>query len=137
MLEPKKQKFRKQFRGKCRGVARSNNTVAYGEYGLKALTGGWIGARQIEAVRRAITGYTKRKGKVWVKIFPHKSYTSKPINSKMLGGKGDVEGFVAVVKPGTVMFEIGGVDENVAKEALRLASHKMSVKTKFVRKNDL
>jgi len=118
-----------------RGVASSNNEVTFGEYGLKAVTCGWVNAREIEAARRAITGYIKRKGKVWIKIFPDKPYTKKPTNSKMLGGKGDIEGYVAVVKPGLVMFEVGGVSEEIAKESLRLASHKLSVKTKFVEKS--
>ena len=132
MMQPKKRKYRKEFRGKMGGVATANNDVSFGDYGLKATQCGWVNAREIEAARRSMTGYTKRKGRVWIKIFPHKPYTSKPVNSKMINGKGDIEGYVAVVKPGTIMFEIGGVDEKVAKEALRLASQKLSVKTKFV-----
>ena len=132
MLQPKKRKHRKEFRGKMAGVATANNEVSFGEYGLKSVQCGWINAREIEAARRAMTGYTKRKGRVWIKIFPHKPYTAKPVNSKMINGKGDIEGYVAVVKPGTIMFEIGGVEERVAKEALRLAAQKLSVKTKFV-----
>lgn len=132
MLQPKKRKHRKEFRGKMGGVATANNEISFGDYGIKASQCGWINAREIEAARRAMTGYTKRKGRVWIKIFPHKPYTAKPINSKMINGKGDIEGYVAVVKPGTVMFEIGGVEEKIAKEALRLAAQKLSVKTKFV-----
>lgn len=132
MLQPKKRKHRKEFRGKMAGVATANNEVSFGEYGLKSVQCGWVNAREIEAARRAMTGYTKRKGRVWIKIFPHKPYTAKPVNSKMINGKGDIEGYVAVVKPGTIMFEIGGVEERVAKEALRLAAQKLSVKTKFV-----
>lgn len=136
MLQPKKLKHRKQFRGKRRGVANANNTVAYGEYGLKSQECGWVNAREIEAGRRAIIGHIKRKGKVWIKIFPDKPYTQKPNNSKMLGGKGDVEGYVAVVRPGNMMFEISGVTEELAREALRLGANKMSVKTKIVAKKE-
>lgn len=135
MLQPKKRKYRKDFRGKMGGVASANNTIAFGDYAIKSTQCGWIESRQIEAARRAITGSIKRKGKVWIKIFPHKPYTSKGTNSKMIAGKGDIEGYVAVVRPGTILFEIGGVDRDTAKEALRLASHKLSVKTKFVSKN--
>jgi large subunit ribosomal protein L16 len=137
MLEPRKRKYRKEMRGKMGGIASSNNSVDFGEYGLKSMESGWINAREIEAARRAMTGHTKRKGKVWLKIFPHKPYTKKSVNSKMLGGKGAVEGYVAVVSPGTVLVEIGGVDEKTAREALRLAGHKFSVKTKFVSRMDI
>lgn len=136
-LQPKKRKYRKEFRGKMGGVASANNTISFGEYGLKAMDSAWIEARQIEAARRAITGYIKRKGKVWIRVFPHKPYTNKPTNSKMLGGKGDIVGYVAVVQPGTVIFEIGGVTKKDAQEALRLAAHKLSVKTRFVTKKDI
>lgn len=132
MMQPKKTKFRKEFRGKMRGVATVNNELSFGEYGLKAQDRGWVNAREIEAARRAITGHIKRKGKVWIKVFPHKPYTKKPNNTKMIAGKGDIEGYVAVVVPGTIMFELGGVELTTAKEALRLASHKLSIKTKFV-----
>lgn len=134
MLEPKKRKYRKEFRGKMGGVASSNNEVVFGDYGLKAMENGWINAREIEAARRAITNFTKRKGKVWIKIFPHKPYTQKSTNSKMIGGKGAVEGYVAVVVPGTILFEIGGVDEKVAREALGVGAQKLSMKAKFVQK---
>ena len=137
MLQPKKRKFRKEFRGKMTGVATANNEISFGEYGIKATHCAWIYAREIEAARRAMTGYTKRKGRVWVKIFPHKQYTNKPINSKMINGKGDIQGYVAVVKPGNVLFEIGGVDRNTAKEALRLASNKLSIDTKFVERKKI
>ena len=119
------------------GIASSNNSVDFGEYGLKSLENGWINAREIEAARRAVTGYTKRKGKIWIKIFPHKPYTQKSINSKMLGGKGAVEGYVAVVTPGTMLIEIGGVSEKIAREAMRSAGHKFSVNTKFVSRIDI
>jgi large subunit ribosomal protein L16 len=125
------------MRGKMGGIASSNNRVDFGEYGLKSLESAWIGAREIEAARRAMTSFTKRKGKVWLKIFPHKPYTKKALNSKMVQGKGPVEGYVAVVSPGTVLIEIGGVDEATAREALRLAGHKFSVKTRFVTRMDI
>ncbi|MDD2578090.1 MAG: 50S ribosomal protein L16 [Candidatus Dojkabacteria bacterium] len=137
MLEPRKRKYRKEMRGKMGGIASSNNRVDFGEYGLKSLESAWIGAREIEAARRAMTSFTKRKGKVWLKIFPHKPYTKKALNSKMVQGKGPVEGYVAVVSPGTVLIEIGGVDEATAREALRLAGHKFSVKTRFVTRMDI
>jgi large subunit ribosomal protein L16 len=137
MLQPRKSKHRKEMRGKMGGVASANNKITFGEFGLKSLESSWINAREIEAARRAMTGYTKRKGKVWIKIFPHKPYTQKSTNSKMLGGKGEVEGYVAVVAPGNVLVEIGGVDEKTAREALRLAGHKFSVKTKFVKRFDI
>lgn len=134
MLEPKNRKYRKEFRGKMGGVATNNNSIAFGEYGLKSLENGWIKSREIEAARRAITGYMKRKGKVWIKIFPHKPYTQKSTNSKMIAGKGDVEGYVAVVRPGTMLFELSGVSREIAQEAMRLGSQKLSVKTKFIEK---
>lgn len=137
MLQPKIRKYRKEFRGKMNGVASANNTIAFGEYGIKSMEHGWIEANQIEAGRRAITGHMKRKGKVWVKIFPHKPYTRRGINSKMIGGKGEVEGYVAVVKPGNIIYEVSGVSENVAREALRLGANKLPVKTKFVSKKEI
>lgn len=136
-LQPKKRKFRKEFRGKMGGVASANNSISFGEFGLKAMENAWIESRQLEAARRAITGHIKRKGKVWIRVFPHKPYTNKPTNSKMIGGKGDIVGYVAVVQPGTVIFEIGGVPEKEAREALRLAAHKLSVKTRFTTKKDI
>lgn len=137
MLQPKKRKHPKEFRGNMGGVATANNKVTFGDFGLKAMENGWINAREIEAARRAVSNFTKRKGKVWLKIFPHKSYTQRSVNSKMMGGKGAVEGYVAVVVPGTVMIEIGGLDEATSKEALKLAAHKFSVKTKFISKLDI
>ena len=137
MLQPKIRKYRKEFRGKMNGVASANSTIAFGEYGIKSMEHGWIEANQIEAGRRAITGHMKRKGKVWVKIFPHKPYTRRGINSKMIGGKGEVEGYVAVVKPGNIIYEVSGVSENVAREALRLGANKLPVKTKFVSKKEI
>ncbi len=136
-LEPRKSKYRKQFRGKMKGVASANNEIAYGDFALKAVGRGWVNSREIEAARRAIVGHTKRKGRVWIKVFPDKPYTKKPTNSKMLGGKGAVEGYVAVVKPGAIVLELGGVKEEIAKEALRLADHKLSIKTRFIKKSEV
>ena len=134
MLIPKRVKHRKQFRGRMKGRAMRGNTVSHGEFGLVACEPSWITNRQIEAARIAMTRYMKRGGKVWIKIFPHKSYTAKAIGVRMGSGKGAPEGWVAPVKRGKVMFEIGGVSEEVAREALRLASHKLPVKTKFVKR---
>jgi large subunit ribosomal protein L16 len=132
MLQPKKTKFRKHFRGKMKGVASGANEIHFGQFGLQAKECGWITDRQIEATRRTITRHIKRKGKVWLRLFPDKSYTKKPAEVKMGKGKGEVEGWVAVVKPGRVLFELGGVDRDVAKEAFRLASHKLGIKTRFI-----
>ncbi len=132
MLQPKKEKYRKKFRGKMRGKETRCNRLSAGDYGLKALNSSWVTSRQIEAARRTIAGYTKRKGKVWLRIFPDKSYTSKPSESKMGAGKGEVEGYVAVVKPGRIIFEIGGIDKKIAVEALRRAGNKLPIKTKIV-----
>jgi large subunit ribosomal protein L16 len=134
MLQPKTRKYRKEFRGKMGGVATNNNSIDFGEYGLKSVQNAWIKSREIEAARRAITGHMKRKGKVWIKIFPHKPYTQKSTNSKMIAGKGEVEGYVAVVRPGTMLFELSGVSKEIAQEAMRLGAQKLSVKTKFVEK---
>lgn len=134
MLQPRKQKYRKQFRGKMKGVATSGAEVHFGDFGLQAKECGWVNSREIEAARRSITGYLKRKGKVWIRIFPDKPFTKKPSEVRMGKGKGAVEGYVAVVKPGRVLFEIGGVKEELAKEAFRIASHKLSVKTRFIEK---
>ncbi len=133
-LMPKKTKFRKQQKGRLRGKATRGNKVTDGEYGLQALELGLITSNQIEAARVAMTRYIKRGGNVWIKIFPDKPITSKPIGTRMGKGKGNVEYWVAPVKPGRVMFEIGGIPEATAKEALRLAGNKLSVKTKFVKK---
>lgn len=110
----------------------SNNKLTSGDLGLKAMERGWVNAREIEAARRAIIGHVKRKGKVWIKIYPDKPYTMKPNNSKMLGGKGDVEGYVAVVKPGVILFEISGVEEITARRALKLGANKLSIKSKII-----
>lgn len=132
MLVPKRVKHRREFRGKMRGEAKGGKEVAFGEYGLQATTSHWITNRQIEAARIAMTRYMKRGGKVWIRIFPHMARTKKPLEVRMGSGKGAPEGWVAVVKPGRVMFEIAGVPEEVAREAFRLAAHKLPVKTKFV-----
>ncbi len=134
MLMPKRVKRRKQHRGRMTGVATRGNKVSYGEFGLATTEPCWITSNQIEAARIAMTRYTKRGGKVWIKIFPHKPVTKKPAETRMGSGKGSPEYWVAVVKPGRVMFEIAGVAEEVAREALRLASHKLPCKTKIVKK---
>jgi large subunit ribosomal protein L16 len=136
MLMPKKTKFRKVHRGRRRGVASGQTAVQYGDYGLKALDAGWITNRQIEAARIAMTRKIKRGGKVWINVFPDKSYTKKPAETRMGSGKGSPEGWVAVIKPGRVMFELAGVSEPLAKEALRLAGQKLSVKTKVVKREE-
>ena len=137
MLMPKRVKRRKQFRGSMRGKALRGNTLSYGEFGLVAAEPCWIRSNQIEAARIALTRYTKRTGKVWIKIFPDKPVTSKPAETRMGSGKGTLEYWVAVVKPGRVMFEIKGVPEEQAREALRLAMHKLPCKCKIVSKADL
>ena len=136
MLMPKRVKRRRVHRGRMTGKALRGNKVAYGEYGLATLECGWITSRQIEAARIAMTRYIKRGGQVWIDIFPHKPVTKKPADTRMGSGKGSPEFWVAVVKPGRVMFEIAGVSEDVAREALRLASHKLPVKCKFIRKGE-
>ena len=137
MLMPKRVKRRRQHRGRMKGKAMRGNVIAYGEYGLMALEPAWITANQIEAARIAMTRYIKRGGQVWIDIFPHKPVTKKPAETRMGSGKGAPEFWVAVVKPQRIMFEIAGVDEGIAREALRLASHKLPIKTKFVKKEDL
>ncbi|ABY92176.1 MAG: 50S ribosomal protein L16 [Caldanaerobacter subterraneus] len=137
MLMPKRVKYRKQQRGRIKGNATRGNTLTYGEYGLQALEPGWITATQIEAARVAMTRFIKRGGKVWIKIFPDKPVTKKPAETRMGSGKGSPEFWVAVVKPGRVLFEIAGVSEEVAKEALRLAMHKLPIKTKFLKREEL
>ncbi|MCR4933865.1 MAG: 50S ribosomal protein L16 [Lachnospiraceae bacterium] len=137
MLMPKRVKRRKQFRGTMAGKAMRGNTISYGEFGLVATEPSWIKSNQIEAARVAMTRYVKRGGQVWIKIFPDKPITAKPAETRMGSGKGTVEYWVAVVKPGRVMFEIAGVPEETAREALRLASHKLPVKCKIVSKADL
>ena len=137
MLMPKRVKRRKQFRGTMSGKATRGNTISYGEFGIVAMEPCWIRSNQIEAARIAMTRHTKRGGKVWIKIFPDKPVTAKPAETRMGSGKGTLEYWVAVVKPGRVMFEISGVNEDVAREALRLATHKLPCKCKIVSKADL
>ena len=134
MLMPKRVKYRKQMRGRMRGYSKGGNSVDFGEYGLKAMERGWITNRQIEAARVAMTRKIKRGGKVWINIFPDKPVTAKPAETRMGSGKGNPEGWVAVVKPGRVMFELAGVPDDLAKEAMRLAGHKLPIKTKIVRR---
>ena len=137
MLMPKRVKYRKVQRGRMTGAASRGNKVAYGDFGIQALEPGWITGNQIEAARIAMTRYTKRGGKVWIKIFPDKPVTEKPAETRMGSGKGSPEYWVAVVKPGRVMFEIAGVSEEVAREALRLASHKLPVKCKIIKREEV
>jgi len=131
---PKRTKYRKFHRGRMRGIATRGNTVAFGDYGLQALEPVWITSRQIEATRRTITRYTKRGAKLWIKIFPDKSVTARAAESRMGAGKGSVDYWVAVVKPGTVLFELSGVSDEVAKAALKLAAYKLPIKTKIIKK---
>jgi large subunit ribosomal protein L16 len=136
MLMPKKVKYRKQQRGRMKGIATRGNELSLGEFGLQALEPGWVTSRQIEAARIAMTRYTKRGGNVWIRIFPDKPVTKKPAETRMGSGKGAPEYWVSVVKPGRIMFEIGGIPEDVAREALRLAGHKLPIKTKFISKEE-
>ena len=136
MLQPKRTKYRKMHRGHMRGLASRGNTVAFGDFGLKALRPTWLTARQIEAARRAITRHMKRQGRVWIRIFPDTPVTSKPTEVRMGKGKGSVDFWAAKVKPGRVMFEIDGVSEDVAREALRLAAMKLPIKTRVVVRED-
>ncbi len=136
MLMPKRVKHRKVFRGRTKGKASRGNFIAYGDYGLQATEPGWITSQQIEAARIAMTRYCKRVGKVWIKIFPDKPVTAKPAETRMGSGKGSPEYWVAVIKPGRVLFEIAGVSEEMAREAMRLGMHKLPIKCKFVRRED-
>jgi len=136
MLMPKRMKYRKQMRGRMKGRATQGNTVAFGEYGLQALEPVWLTARQIEAARRTMVRYTKRRGKVWIRVFPDKPFTKKAAETRMGKGKGSVEYYVCVVKPGRILFEMGGIPEEDAFEALRLAAFKLPIKTKLVKRID-
>lgn len=136
MLMPKRVKYRRVHRGRMKGKATRGNTVTYGEFGLQALEPTWITSNQIEAARRAMTRYVKRGGNVWIKVFPDKPVTEKPAETRMGSGKGSPEYWVAVVKPGRILFEMGGVAEEDAREAMRLAAHKLSIKTKFVTREE-
>lgn len=132
MLSPKRTKFRKQHRGRMRGLASRGSTINFGDFALQAQEPSWITSRQIEASRRAMTRYVRRGGKIWIRVFPDKPVTMRPAETRMGSGKGNPEYWVAVVKPGRIMFEIAGVAEETAREAMRLASHKLPIKTKFI-----
>ena len=135
MLQPKRQKYRKSFRGSMSGLSQAGSTLNFGDFGLKAIGRGWITARQIEAARKTITHHTKRVGRLWIRIFPDKTYTKKGAGVRMGGGKGEVEGYVCVVRPGRIMFELAGVEASIALESFRLATQKLPIKTKIVTKN--
>ncbi len=137
MLQPKKSKYRKSFRGRRKGIATRGSTLAFGEYGIKALGRAWLSAAQIEAGRRAITNSLKRKGKVWIRVFPDKPVTARPAGQRMGGGKGEIDRYVAVVKPGRIIFEIAGVSYEQVVEAFSRASDKLPFKTKVVKKGDI
>lgn len=134
MLQPKKQKYRKQFRGTMKGLSSSGTAVDFGDYGIKSLTRGWVTAQQIEAARRAIVHHTKRTGKVWIRIYPDKPVTKKAAGAKMGSGKGDIDAYVATVLPGRVLFELAGVNEELAHKAFTIAMHKLPIKVKFVKR---
>ena len=136
MLEPKKRKYRKEFRGKMRGKSFRGSTLAFGEYGLKALGRGWLTSRQIEAARRAITHAIKRGGKVWIRVFPDKPVTSRPAGQRMGGGKGDIDRYVCVVKPGRILFEVSGISDELILQAFKRAAAKLPFKTKVVSRED-
>lgn len=136
MLMPKRVKYRRVHRGRMKGKAHRGNTITYGEYGLQALEPTWITSNQIEAARRAMTRYVRRGGNIWIKVFPDKPVTEKPAETRMGSGKGSPEYWVAVVKPGRILFEMGGVSEEDAREAMRLAAHKLPIKTKFVTRDE-
>ena len=137
MLQPKRVKYRKSQRGHLRGKAQSGNTIVFGDFGMQAGEAHWITSRQIEAARRVIVRYLRRGGQVWIRVFPDKSVTKKPAETRMGSGKGAVDHWVAVVKPGRVLFEVGGIKENMAKEALTLAAYKLPIKTRFVARETL
>ncbi len=137
MLAPKRTKFRKQHKGRNRGLAKGGSEVSFGEYGLQATEGGWLTARQIEAARIAMTRHVKRGGKVWIRIFPDKPVTAKPAEVRMGKGKGAPDHWVAVVKPGRVLYEMEGVDDDVAREAFRLAMHKLPIRTRFLKRDEV
>src|SRR3989338_9871036 len=136
-LMPKRVKFRKNHRGKMRGIATKGNQVNFGDYGLKAIHHGWLTAIQIEAARVALTRHVKRGGKMWLRIFPDKSYTKKPAETRMGKGKGAPEYYVAVIKPGRILFEMGGIPEQLARSAMRVCAHKLPIRTKFVKRDSV
>lgn len=137
MLMPKKVKHRKQFKGRMHGDAPGGTELNFGDFGLQSLDCAWVSARQIEAARRAMTRYVKRGGKIWIRVFPHKPLTSKPAETRMGSGKGSLDSWAAVVRPGVILYEMHGVDEVVAREAFRLAAHKLPIKTKFVVREEI
>jgi len=136
MLQPKRTKFRKMMRGRMRGTAQTGNEIQFGDYGLQALAPVWLTARQIEAGRRAITRYVRRGGKLWIRVFPDKPITKKPLEVRQGSGKGPVEAWVCVIRPGRVIYEISGVKEETAREAMRLAAHKLPIKTRFLKREE-
>ncbi len=136
MLQPKKSKYRKQFRGKRRGLAFRGSSLSFGDYGLKSQDRGWMTANQIEAARRALAHHTKREGKIWVRVFPDKPITKKAAGVRMGSGKGDIDKYVAVIKPGRILFEMAGVSEQIALESMKLASAKLPFKTKIIKKEN-
>jgi len=136
MLSPKKVKFRKQMKGRMRGVARRGSSLNFGEYGLQAASAGWVSAKEIEAARIAMTRHVKRGGRIWIRVFPDKPITKKPAETRMGKGKGAPEGWVAVVRPGRILYEMQGVSRQLAAEAFRLAAHKLSIQTKFVERSE-
>lgn len=137
MLQPKRVKYRRSFRGNMGGVATQGSTLEFGEFGLKAQERGWVSARQIEAARRAMTHYTKRGGRIWIRVFPDKPITKKPPETRMGSGKGAVDRYVAVVKPGLILFEMGGVSQEIASEAMRLAARKLPLDVKFIARSEI
>jgi large subunit ribosomal protein L16 len=136
MLSPKKVKFRKQMKGRMRGVARRGSSLNFGEFGLQAASAGWVSAKEIEAARIAMTRHVKRGGRIWIRVFPDKPFTKKPAETRMGKGKGAPEGWVAVVRPGRILYEMQGVTRQMAAEAFRLAAHKLSIQTKFVERSE-
>ncbi len=137
MLSPKKVKFRKQMKGRMRGAARRGSALNFGEFGLQAVSAGWVSAKEIEAARIAMTRHVKRGGRIWIRVFPDKPFTKKPAETRMGKGKGAPEGWVAVVRPGRILYEMQGVSRQMAAEAFRLAAHKLSIQTKFVERSEL
>lgn len=132
LLQPKRNKHRKVFKGKRTGIATRGNALTFGQFGLKAMECGWLSSRQLESARRAMANYTQRGGRIWIRVFPYKPITKHPAESRMGSGKGDVEGYVAVIKPGQLIFEMGAVSKEIAMESLRLAAHKLPLSTKFI-----
>jgi len=137
MLQPKRVKYRRQFRGSMSGIATRGSKIEFGDFGLKSMEAGWVTSRQLEAARRAMTHHTKRGGRIWIRVFPDKPVSKKPPETRMGSGKGSVDHYVAVVKPGTVLFEMGGVQKDVAQEAMRLAGRKLPLEVRFITKDEI